>query len=219
MTNIHETALILGNVEYNLPILIEPFAILGLHDRFHPGNKLLIGERAFIGSRCSIYTGVTIGNDFDISDQSTIFYDNSIGNHCRIGPKAIIKNGCRIGNHVRINAGVFMERVLIGSHVFIGPNTTFTDDKHPPCPRYAECCTPTEIESYVSIGANVVIAPGIKIGHHSQIYAGSVVVADVEPYSVMAGNPAKKIKVFSDLKCDAGLYQQPFSWWEKEINE
>lgn len=213
---VHPSAIINSNVYYQEPIIIEPFAILGLHDRFHPENKLVMGKRAFIGSRCTLYTGVEIGDDFDISDQSSVFYDNVFGNFCRIGPKAIIKNGCRIGNHVRVNAGVFLERVIIGSFVFIGPGTTFTDDKHPPCPHYAACSPQTEVESYVSIGANVVIAPGIKIGHHCQIYAGSVVTSNVPPYSVMAGNPAKKVKEFTELRCLPQYFQKPFQWWDNQ---
>ena len=101
--------------------IIEPYAILGIQDRFHPLAKLIIGDNAFIGSRCTIYAGVTIGNNFDISDQSSVFYDNEIGDDCRIGPKAVIKNGCRIGDNVRINSQVFLERVIIGSYVFVGP--------------------------------------------------------------------------------------------------
>lgn len=213
---IHETAIIYPNVEYDHPICVEPFAILGIQDRFHPESKLVIGLNGYVGSRCTVYAGVTIGNNFDISDQSTIFYDNELGDFCRIGPKAIIKNGCRLGNNVRINAGVFLERVVVGSYVFIGPGTSFTDDRHPPCPHYADCVPKTEIESYVSIGANVVIAPGIKIGHHSQIYAGSVITQDVAPYSVMAGHPAKRIKSLGDLTCRAGIYKKPFEVWDAQ---
>jgi acetyltransferase-like isoleucine patch superfamily enzyme len=44
------------------------------------------------------------------------------------------------------------------------------------------------------VGAKVTILPGITIGHHSVVAAGSVVTKNVEPYSVYAGNPAKKIK-------------------------
>jgi len=214
--HIHDTALIYPNVRYGNSIIVEPFAILGIQDRFHPESELVIGERAFVGSRCTVYAGVQVGDDFDISDQSTVFYDNIFGNACRIGPKAMIKNGCRLGNHVRINAGVFLERVIIGSNVFIGPGTTFTDDKHAPCPHYADCVPKSEVGDFVSIGANVVIAPGIKIGHHCQVYAGSVVTKDVEPFSVMAGNPAKKIKKFNELKCSAGIYQKPFEWWDSQ---
>jgi UDP-2-acetamido-3-amino-2,3-dideoxy-glucuronate N-acetyltransferase len=212
--NIHETAIIYPQVVYGPSIIVEAFAILGIQDRFHPEGKLVIGERAFIGSRCTLYAGVWVGDDFDISDQSTVFYDNKFGNACRIGPKAIIKNGCRLGDRVRVNAGVFMERVNIGSNVFIGPGTTFTDDKHPPCPRNGECTPHSDVGSFVSIGANVVIAPGIKIGHHCQVYAGSVVTRDVEPYSVVAGNPARKVGDFQALVCSAGLYEKPFEWWK-----
>ena len=60
------------------------------------------------------------------------------------------------------------------------------------------------------------IAPGLKIGHHSQIYAGAVLTKDVEPYSVMAGNPARKIKDFKELKCTPGYFERPFEWWGKE---
>ena len=155
------------------------------------------------------------GNNFDISDQTTIFYDNNFGDNCRIGPKAIIKNNCEVGSNVRINANVFMERVIIGSNVFIGPGTIFCDDMHPPCPRYADCVPKIIVDSFVSIGAGVVVAPGVKIGHHVQIYSGSIITKNVEPYSVMAGNPAKKIKDFRELTCFAGFYEKPFDAWER----
>jgi len=194
-------------------VIIEPYVILGIRDRFHPEKETIIGDDSFIGSRSTIYQNVKSGRGLDVSDQSTIFYDNKIGDFCRIGPKAIIKNGCEIDDYVRINAYVFLERVVIKSNVFIGPGTVFTDDMHPPCPRHAECRPKTIVESYVSIGASVTIAPGIKIGHHSQIYAGAVVIDDVEPYSVIAGVPGKRIKDSRNLVCGKNYYSRPFSWW------
>lgn len=204
------------NVTMGEGAMIEPYAIIGIQDRFHPPGHVTLGKRAFIGSRCTVYVGVTAGDDFDISDQTTIFTDNIFGDRVRIGPKAIIKNGCVIGNDVRVNAQVFMERVIVENNVFIGPHTVFSDDLHPPCPRYQDCVPKSHIESYVSIGANVFIAPGIRIGHHSQIYGGAVVIADVAPGSVMAGNPAKRIKAFDELTCKPGFFEKPFEWWEKK---
>ena len=195
-------------------VIIEPYAILGIRDRFHPEGETIIGDDSFIGSRSTIYQNVVSGRGLDLSDQSTIFYNNQLGDFCRIGPKAIIKNGCVIGNNVRVNAHVFLKRVIIEHDVFIGPGTVFTDDMHPPCPRYAECKPKTVVESYASIGANVTIAPGIKIGHHSQIYAGTVVIDDVAPYSVMAGVPGKRIKDSRDLVCGKGYFSSVFSWWD-----
>lgn len=212
---ISPSAILIGSPEIGDGAVVEPLAIIGMQDRFHPPGRVRIGKNAFVGSRCTIYAGVTAGDDLDISDQTTIFTDNLIGNSVRIGPKAIIKNGCRIGNNVRINAQVFMERVVLEDHVFIGPHTVFTDDMHPPCPRYADCVPRAHVESFVSIGANVLIAPGVRIGHHSQIYGGAVVIRDVEPNSVVAGNPARVIKRFEDLKCRPGYFGRPFEWWDK----
>lgn len=50
------------------------------------------------------------------------------------------------------------------------------------------------IENDVRIGAHATIVGKITIGHHSVIGAGSVVVKDVPPYSIVAGNPAKIIR-------------------------
>jgi len=213
MKNIANTSIIYDGVSVGEGAIIEPFAIVGIKDRFHSPAKVVIGARAFIGSRCTIYAGVSAGDDLDVSDQTTIFTDNILGNRVRIGPKAVIKNGCRIGNDVRINAQVFMERVVVEDFVFIGPHTVFADDKHPPCPRYIDCVPKCHIESYVSIGANVTIAPGVRIGHHCQIYSGAVVINDVPPNSVVAGNPARFVKSFDELACSAGIFERPFDWW------
>jgi acetyltransferase-like isoleucine patch superfamily enzyme len=214
MSQVDPTAVIYPGVTLGDDATVELYAIVGIQDRFHPPGVVVIGKRAFLGSRCTVYAGVVAGDDFDISDQTTVFTDNVFGNRVRIGPKATIKNGCRIGNDVRINAYVFMERVIVEDHVFIGPHTCFTDDLHPPCPRYAECVKKTHVESNVSIGAGVFIAPGIRIGHRSQIYGGAVVIADVPPNSVMAGNPARLVKHFDELECAPGFFPRPFSWWQ-----
>jgi acetyltransferase-like isoleucine patch superfamily enzyme len=215
MSQIDTSARVDANVSLGDNAIVEAFAILGIQDRFHPPGLVVIGHRAFIGSRCTIYAGVFAGDDLDIADQSTLFTDNVFGDRVRIGPKAVVKNGCRVGNDVRINAQVFMERVVVENHVFIGPHACFADDLHPPCPRYAECVRKTHVESFVSIGASVFVAPGIRIGHHSQIYGGSVVIADVLPNSVMAGNPARRVRTFDELVCRPGYFPRPFSWWDQ----
>ena len=53
---------------------------------------------------------------------------------------------------------------------------------------------PIVIEDDVWIGARVIILKGVTIGKGSIIGAGSVVTKDVEPYSIVGGNPAKLIR-------------------------
>jgi UDP-3-O-[3-hydroxymyristoyl] glucosamine N-acyltransferase len=84
------------NVKLGSNIIIEPYAIIGIKDRFHPDSETIIGDDSFIGTRCTIYQNVRTGNMLDVSDQTSIFYDNIIGDRVRIGPKSIIKNSCTI---------------------------------------------------------------------------------------------------------------------------
>lgn len=62
----------------------------------------------------------------------------------------------------------------------------------------------TVIGKYCQIGARSMIMPGIKIGDHSVIGAGSIVTKDVPPHSIAVGNPAKVIR--TDIKT---------TWWGK----
>lgn len=57
-------------------------------------------------------------------------------------------------------------------------------------------CRPTVIENYVFIGENAVILMGCRIGHHSIIGAGAVVLEDtnIPPYSLVVGIPARVIR-------------------------
>lgn len=206
---------ILEYVAHGESLTVGEYSILGFRPQgCHDDQILKIGNGVTIGRHCSIAIATNIGDDVSIEDNAVIYNNNQIGMASRIGPSAVIRFGNTIGNHVRIHAHSFLERVIIKDHVFIGPHVVFTDDPHPPCPKFKECVPETIIESYVSVGANTVFAPGLTIGHHSQIYAGSVVVRDVEPYSVVCGNPAQKIKDSRELECKAGSFSLPFEWWD-----
>lgn len=69
---------------------------------------------------------------------------------------------------------------------------------------------PVIIEDFVWCGANVTILPGVTIGEGAVIAGGSVVTKDVEPLSIVGGNPARVLKyrdyeIFHSLK-DRGLF-------------
>jgi acetyltransferase-like isoleucine patch superfamily enzyme len=64
--------------------------------------------------------------------------------------------------------------------------------------RYQPCTTSEiVIGDACWIGANVVITAGVTVGKYSVIAAGSVVTKDVPEYSIVAGNPARRIKQFN----------------------
>lgn len=75
----------------------------------------------------------------------------------------------------------------------------------------------TVIGNDVWIGQNSVILPGVHIGNGAIIGLNSVVGSDIEPYTIVAGNPAKVIrKRFDDELINL---MQEFAWWDKEIED
>jgi len=84
--------------------------------------------------------------------------------------------------------------------VFLGPSCVLTNDINPRCaiPKHGNYVK-TYIEKGATIGANATIVCGTRIGTHSLIGAGAVVTKDVEPYSIMVGNPAKRIGTIDEL--------------------
>lgn len=89
--------------------------------------------------------------------------------------------------------------VKIGERCLIGPNFFVTDsdfhglDLENRCNGNYECAS-VVIKDDVFIGDNVRILKGVKVGHGAVIGSGSVVLTDVEPMSVYAGVPARKVK-------------------------
>jgi UDP-2-acetamido-3-amino-2,3-dideoxy-glucuronate N-acetyltransferase len=122
-----------------------------------------------------------------------------IGIDCNICDSVFIENKVRIGNRVTIKSGVqIWDGIEISDDVFIGPNVTLTNDKYPRSRKWQDEVLKTTIEAGASIGANSTILPGITIGANAVIGAGSVVTKNVEPNTVVVGNPAHLIRVNND---------------------
>lgn len=75
----------------------------------------------------------------------------------------------------------------------------------------------TMIGNDVWIGQNAVILPGVHIGDGAIIGANSVVGSDVEPYTIVVGNPAKPIRKRFDNELIELLLK--WRWWDKSIDE
>jgi acetyltransferase-like isoleucine patch superfamily enzyme len=68
--------------------------------------------------------------------------------------------------------------------------------------RHPHIVAPVTIKRKALIGVGAIIMPGVIIGEYAQVGSGAVVTKDVEPYTVVAGVPAKKIKDKVDLEPD-----------------
>jgi acetyltransferase-like isoleucine patch superfamily enzyme len=97
-----------------------------------------------------------------------------------------------IGNHVSIADGVIF--LLGGNHFYEIFSTYPFKVKTGVAKNEAYSNGSIIVEDDVWIGLNVLILSGVRIGKGSVIAAGSVVVKDIQPYSIYGGNPAKFIK-------------------------
>jgi acetyltransferase-like isoleucine patch superfamily enzyme len=149
-----------------------------------------------------------------IGDLSTVS-NSLIGRYSSIGRNANIHNAdvgsfCSISWNVTIGAT---------SHPMTHPSThafpyvsrfQFVDQDK----RIINRCN---VGADVWVGANVIILPGITIGNGAVIGAGSVVTKDVPPYSVVAGSPARQIKLrFSDELISE---LETIKWWEWDVDK
>lgn len=143
----------------------------------------------------------SIGQGTNIWQFVVVLPDAKIGNNCNICAHAFIENDVVVGDRVTIKSGVYLwDGMRVGDDVFIGPNTTFSNDKYPRSNQ--EFSYPiTQLEDGASVGANATILPGVQIGRQAMVGAGSVVTKDVPAYSLVRGNPAVVIRTLNDDEC------------------
>ena len=101
-----------------------------------------------------------------------------------------IGDGSRLQNNVSVFEGVELE-----PYVFCGPSVTFTNVRNPRCEfpvADRSLYGRTLVRRGATIGANATIVCGVTIGEYALIGAGAVVTADVPPYALMQGVPARR---------------------------
>jgi acetyltransferase-like isoleucine patch superfamily enzyme len=151
-----------------------------------------LGKMAEIRRGTIIYANVQIGDYFQSGHHVLIREKTVIGDHVVVGTNTVIDGNVTIGDFVKIESNCYIPtHVKIGNRVFFGPNVTLTNDRYPLKIRDQYVPEGPIIEDGVTLGAGVVVCPGVRVGHDSFVAAGCVVTRDVPPHSLVMGVPGR----------------------------
>ena len=186
------------------------WAYLAVRAVYYFGLRVFICEPIFKayckrygrGVRTDVYvhfiTGkgdIILGDDVMIDGKCSFTFASRYAAH----PTLEIGSHSGVGHNCSFSVG---KRITIGDHCRLASNTCLFDSsghasdpaaRRAGAPPPADEVRPIVIEDNVWIGRSCIIYPGVTIGEGSIVSAGSVVVGTVPPYTVVAGNPARKI--------------------------
>jgi UDP-2-acetamido-3-amino-2,3-dideoxy-glucuronate N-acetyltransferase len=147
-------------------------------------------EETFIHQLSDVQSD-NIGKGTKVWQYCVVLPNAKIGEDCNICSHCFIENDVVIGNRVTVKCGVQLwDGLRIEDGVFIGPNVTFTNDKHPRSKVHRNKYVRTTIRKGASIGANSTILPGITVGENAMVAAGAVVTHNVPMNAIVKGVPA-----------------------------
>jgi serine acetyltransferase len=204
-----------GCRSFSLPapkVIVKPLLWCYLVARllWHTFRRIAIAEPLF-KARCTKYgrqlrTGIfvhwiqgdghiVVGDDVQLDGKCTISF----------AARYVDRPLLQIGDHTRIAHNCHLtigKAICIGSHCLVAANVLMFDSsghatdpelRRQGSPPPDDAVRPITVGDNVWIGTSAIIYPGVTIGEGSIVSAGAVVMADVPPYTVVAGNPARKI--------------------------
>jgi dTDP-4-amino-4,6-dideoxygalactose transaminase/acetyltransferase-like isoleucine patch superfamily enzyme len=154
---------------------------------------------------------VKLGNDVRLAKFINL-YGCTIGDGTKIGAFVEIQKNATVGRNCKISSHTFVcEGVEIQDNVFIGHGVMFINDRYPRATN-SDGSMQTEADWAVertviakgaSIGSGATILSNVTVGANAIVGAGSVVTKDVPANSVVAGNPARVMRVMQPEKTEA----------------
>jgi len=129
-------------------------------------------------ARCGTGVNIESGASFGRGDQIYLGNESDLGIDCKLNGEVHIGNNSFMGPEVMIYS----------------QNHAFSRTDLPIMHQGSQKMLPVFIGNDVWIGARVIILPGVHIGDHSVIGAGSIVARDIPEWSVAAGNPARVLR-------------------------
>jgi acetyltransferase-like isoleucine patch superfamily enzyme len=144
-----------------------------------PESTLKLGSNCSIGRYVELGPDrrIEIGSETSVQDRSIILGDVTFGRYCSLAPNVNISSGRHwfdLRPHELIKD---QDRLVLADETLLNQRSK-----------------PVTVEDDCWLGINTVVMPGVTIGKGAVVGANSVVTGDIEPYTVMAGAPAKLLR-------------------------
>jgi UDP-2-acetamido-3-amino-2,3-dideoxy-glucuronate N-acetyltransferase len=139
--------------------------------------------------------GAVVGRGTKIWHFSHVMPGAVIGEHCNLGQNVVVMPGTVLGDNVKVQNNVSIyEGVTLEDDVFCGPSCVFTNVINPRShvSRKSEYKR-TLVRRGSTIGANATVVCGVTLGEYCFVGAGAVITADVLPYALVVGVPARRV--------------------------
>ena len=159
----------------------------------------------------SVASDVKLGRNVKLTNFINL-YGCEIGDNTKVGTFVEVQKNARIGSNCKISSHTFIcEGVTIEDEVFIGHGVTFINDSYPRATTAGGglqtesdwAVEKTVVQKGASIGSGATILAGITIGERALVGAGSVVTKDVPPNAIVAGNPARILRIIESKECES----------------
>jgi len=152
-------------------------------------SDLFIHETAVVDEPCDIGAGTRVWHFCHLMSGCRI------GERCNLGQNVFVAAGVVLGRNVKVQNNVSIyEGVTLEDDVFCGPSCVFTNVINPRShvSRKAEYRR-TLVRRGATIGANATVVCGVTLGEYCFVGAGAVITADVPPFALVVGVPARRV--------------------------
>lgn len=172
----------LGAAPGELETIIEKGSVIRSHTVIYAGSHL--GEGFQTGHRCVLGTGLTIAANCSVGTHSVVFGSADFAPRVRVHGYCTIAEACQI-----------RESAWVGPHCVVDSSLQF----------------PTIIEAGAILGAELYIAPGVRVGERALIAAGVSLYEDAPAHRLIAGNPPRALRNIARLTCPYDLIEHPYA--------
>ena len=208
MAEVHPTAVVYDGTVLGEGVKVLEGAVVGKQPTLSPRSTAkreplspaVLGAGTIVSTGAIVFAGTTVGARAILGDQSCVRERVTIGDDVVVGRGSLVENDTTIGARTKIQADAYVTAYsTLEEDVFVAPCVVTTNDDYMGRTekRLALLKGPT-IRRGARIGGGAVLCPGIEVGEEAFVGAGAVVTKDVEPRTLVVGNPARVLRHVPD---------------------